>query len=45
MMRIVGEQMAGYTLLASSGALIVNPLLESNIPWSVKQFVPIARFV
>jgi tripartite-type tricarboxylate transporter receptor subunit TctC len=35
----------GYTLLASSGALIVNPLLESNIPWSVRQFVPIARFV
>lgn len=35
----------GYTLLASSGALIVNPLLESNLGWSVKQFVPIARFV
>lgn len=35
----------GYTLLASSGALIVNPLLDSTIPWSVRQFVPIARFV
>jgi tripartite-type tricarboxylate transporter receptor subunit TctC len=35
----------GYTLLASSGALIVNPLLESNLGWSVKQFTPIARFV
>ena len=35
----------GYTLLASSGALIFNPLLDSTIPWSVRQFVPIARFV
>lgn len=35
----------GYTLLASSGALIVNPLLESGLGWTVKQFVPVARFV
>lgn len=35
----------GYTLLASSTALIVNPLIEKNLSWSPKQFVPIARYV
>lgn len=35
----------GYTLLASSTALIVNPLIEKNLSWSIRQFVPIARYV
>lgn len=34
----------GYTLLASSSATIVNPLMERNLNWSTKDFVPIARF-
>lgn len=34
----------GYTLLASSSATVVNPLLERNLSWSTRDFVPIARF-
>jgi tripartite-type tricarboxylate transporter receptor subunit TctC len=34
----------GYTLLASSTATIVNPLMERNLNWSTKDFVPVARY-
>ncbi|MCM5571762.1 tripartite tricarboxylate transporter substrate binding protein [Burkholderiaceae bacterium FT117] len=43
---IVAEaQPDGYTLLASSAALIVNPFLDTNIKWNVSDFVPVARYV
>lgn len=35
----------GYTLLASSTATVVNPLLEKNLSWRPQQFVPVARYV
>jgi tripartite-type tricarboxylate transporter receptor subunit TctC len=33
----------GYMLLASSGTLIVNPLIDANSGYTVKQFIPVAR--
>lgn len=33
----------GYTLLASSAATVVNPLLEHNLAWHMKDFVAVAR--
>lgn len=35
----------GYTLLSSSVAFVVNPFIESNLNWSVNDFVPIAKLV
>lgn len=34
----------GYTLIVSASFLITQPLLESNLRWSAKQFTPIGRF-
>jgi tripartite-type tricarboxylate transporter receptor subunit TctC len=34
----------GYTLLASATFLVVNPLLESGLRWSPRDFTPVARF-
>jgi len=34
----------GYTLLVSAPYLINNPLIESNLRWAPKDFVPLARF-
>lgn len=34
----------GYTLLASATFLVVNPLLETGLRWSPRDFVPVARF-
>ena len=34
----------GYTLIVSSPFLINNPLMESNLRWAPKDFVPVARF-
>ncbi|MGE0311497.1 MAG: Bug family tripartite tricarboxylate transporter substrate binding protein [Lautropia sp.] len=33
----------GYTLLASSSATVINPVVDSKIGWSRDSFVPIAR--
>ncbi len=33
----------GYTLLASSSATVINPVVDSKIGWSRQSFVPIAR--
>lgn len=35
----------GYTLLASSAALIVNPLLDDKLDWKESDFVPVANYV
>lgn len=35
----------GYTLLASSAALIVNPLLEDKLDWREQDFIPVANYV
>ncbi|HRO59406.1 MAG TPA: tripartite tricarboxylate transporter substrate binding protein [Burkholderiaceae bacterium] len=35
----------GYTLLASSTATVVNPLLEKDLNWRPQQFIPVARYV
>lgn len=34
----------GYTLMVSAPFIINNPLLESNLRWSPKDFTPVARF-
>ena len=34
----------GYTLMISAPFIINNPLLESNLRWATKDFVPIARY-
>ncbi len=34
----------GYTLLVSAPYLINNPLIENNLRWAPKDFVPLARF-
>ena len=34
----------GYTLLVSAPYLINNPLIETNLRWAPKDFVPLARF-
>jgi len=34
----------GYTLLASATFLVVNPLVETGLRWSPRDFVPVARF-
>ena len=34
----------GYTLLVSASFLINNPMLESKLRWSPKDFIPIGRF-
>ena len=34
----------GYTLLVSAPYLINNPMLETNLRWAPKDFVPVARF-
>ena len=34
----------GYTLLASATFLVVNPLLETGLRWSPRDFMPVARF-
>lgn len=34
----------GYTLLVSASFLINNPMLESNLRWAPKDFMPIGRF-
>jgi len=34
----------GYTLIVSASFMINNPLLESNLRWAPKDFVPIGRF-
>ncbi len=34
----------GYTVLASATYLIANPLVEQNLRWNPKDFVPVARF-
>ena len=34
----------GYTLLVSAPFLINNPLIETNLRWAPKDFVPLARF-
>lgn len=33
----------GYTLLASSSATVINPLVDRKLPWNRDSFVPIAR--
>jgi tripartite-type tricarboxylate transporter receptor subunit TctC len=35
----------GYTLLASSTATVVNPLIEKALNWKIADLVPVARFV
>ena len=34
----------GYTLLVTAPYLINNPLIDSNLRWSPRDFVPLARF-
>lgn len=34
----------GYTLLVSAPFLLNNPLLEQNLRWAPKDFIPVARF-
>ncbi len=34
----------GYTLIVSASFLITQPLLESNLRWTPKQFTPVGRF-
>jgi tripartite-type tricarboxylate transporter receptor subunit TctC len=34
----------GYTLLVSAPYLLNNPLLEQNLRWAPKDFIPVARF-
>ncbi len=34
----------GYTLVVSASFLITQPLLEANLRWSPKQFIPVGRF-
>ncbi len=34
----------GQTLLATSSFFTINPLVEKNLPWDPKRFVPVARF-
>ena len=34
----------GQTLLASSSYFTINPLVERNLQWDPKRFVPVARF-
>jgi tripartite-type tricarboxylate transporter receptor subunit TctC len=34
----------GYTLIVSASFMINNPMLESNLRWAPKDFVPIGRF-
>ena len=34
----------GYTLLVSAPFLLNNPMLETNLRWAPKDFVPIGRF-
>lgn len=34
----------GYTLLVSASFLFTQPLLESHLRWSIKQFTPVGRF-
>lgn len=34
----------GYTLLVSAPFLINNPMIETNLRWAPKDFVPVARF-
>lgn len=34
----------GYTLIVSASFMINNPMLESNLRWAPRDFVPIARF-
>ncbi len=34
----------GYTLLATATYLIANPLVDSGLRWSPRDFVPVARF-
>ena len=34
----------GYTLMISAPFIINNPLLESNLRWATKDFVPVARY-
>lgn len=34
----------GYTLMISAPFIINNPLLESNLRWATKDFVPIVRY-
>jgi len=40
---VAAAQPDGYTLLASSSATVLNPLIASNIGWSADSLVPIAR--
>lgn len=43
--RVVAQAEAdGYTLLASSNATVVNPVMEPKLNWSTRDFVPIARY-
>ena len=35
----------GYTLIVSAPFMINNPLLESNLRWAPRDFMPIGRFV
>lgn len=34
----------GHTLLASASFLVINPILETGLRWSPRDFVPVARF-
>ena len=34
----------GYTLMVSAPFIINNPLLESNLRWATKDFVPVVRY-
>ncbi|MBC7437052.1 MAG: tripartite tricarboxylate transporter substrate binding protein, partial [Bdellovibrionales bacterium] len=34
----------GYTLIVSASFMINNPMLESNLRWAPKDFVPVGRF-
>lgn len=34
----------GYTLITSASFMINNPMLESNLRWAPKDFIPVGRF-
>ncbi len=34
----------GYTLLASNAAIILNPMVDTDLRWKSSDFVPVARF-
>jgi tripartite-type tricarboxylate transporter receptor subunit TctC len=34
----------GYTVLATATYLVANPLIETNLRWAAKDFLPVARF-